>query len=198
VGSLLFLKLMGVQFQHHDYYVLAPFWPGLVLVVALATTQLALHLGQLPRWVPQVLFVALALGILLPGLRRYRERMSEPYQAFSNDYTYHWMMGGATALTNAGVPPQATLLVIGSGAPNLSLVYFDRRGLVWNPDRQNLPPSALLQQMTQVGLDYLIMPRPVFEEMRARYTDLLTTFSEFTANGQYVVLKPPHAQPHWR
>lgn len=198
VGSALFIKLMGVQFQHHDYYVLAPIWPGLVLLVALATTQLALHLRGLPRWVPRVVFLALGLGILLPGLHRYRARMGEPYQGFSNDYTYHWMQGGAAALTQAGVPPQATLLVVGSGAPNLSLVYFDHRGLVWNPDLQNLPPGALLKQMTDVGLDYLVMPRPVFEELRTRYADLLTVFSEFSANGQFVVLKPPHALPHWR
>jgi hypothetical protein len=198
VGSLLFLKLLGLQFLHHDYYVLAPFWPGLVLLVALATTQLALRLQRAPRWVPQVLFLALALGILLPGLRRYRERMSEPYQAFSNDYAYHWMMGGAAALAKAGVPPEATILVVGSGAPNLSLVYFDRRGLVWNPDHQSLTPSALLQQMTEVGLDYLLMPRPVFDELRGLHPGLLTTFSEFTATSQFVLLKPPHALPHWR
>lgn len=198
VGSALFVKLMGVQFQHHDYYVLAPIWPGLVLLVALATTQLAQHLGGLPRWVPRVAFLALALGILLPGFSRYRARMGEPYQGFSQDYSYHWMLGGAAALAQAGVPPQATILVVGSGAPNLSLVYFDRRGLVWNPDRQNLPPSALLQQMTEVGLDYLILPRPVFEELRTRYPDLLSTFSQFAATGQFVVLKPPRALPHWR
>jgi hypothetical protein len=196
IGSLLFLTLMGVQFIHHDYYVLAPFWPGLLLVVALAITQLARLLAPLPQLGRHVLFLALALGILLPGLHRYRARMAEPYQTFSNDYTYHWMMGGAAALTKAGIFPEATILVLGSPAPNLSLVYFDRRGLVWNPDRQNLPPSALLQQMTDVGLDYLIMPRPVFEEMSAHYADLLTTFSQFTTNSHYVVLKPPHVIQH--
>jgi 4-amino-4-deoxy-L-arabinose transferase-like glycosyltransferase len=57
-GSLLFFGLMGGQFYHHDYYVLAPFWPWLVLLVALGTTQLALRLAHTPRLLRHVLFGA--------------------------------------------------------------------------------------------------------------------------------------------
>lgn len=198
LGGLLFLKLMGVQFTHHDYYVLASFWPALVLLVALATTQLAQRIAGWPLMARHALFAALALGLLIPGLRRYRARMNDPYPPFSQDYTYRWMQGGAAGLAAAGVPANATILVLGSGAPNLGLVYFDRRGLAWNPDRQHLPPSVVRQQMTTVGLDYLIMSKPVFEEMRGRYTDLLTTFKQLLDNGQYVVLQLPDPSPHWQ
>lgn len=197
VGGLLFFKLMGTQFFHHDYYVIAPFWPGLVLLVALGTTQLALRLGRLPRLARHLLFGAVVLGLLIPGLRKYRARMSDSYLPFSTDYNYRWMQGGAARLAAAGVPTSATILLVGDGAPNLGLIYFDRRGVVWNPDRNQLPPSVLVRKMTEVGLDYLIMNQAVFEEMRARYPDLLTTFRPFIATGQYVVLKPPHPIPHW-
>ena len=198
VGALLFFKLMGAQFFHHDYYVIAPFWPGLVLLVALATTQLALRLSRLPRLARHALFGAVVLGLLIPGLHKYRARMSDPYLPFSTDYSYRWMQGGAARLAAAGVPASATILLLGDGAPNLGLIYFDRRGLVWNPDRNQLPPSALVQEMNEVGLDYLIMNKPIFQEMRARYPDLLTTFSPFITTNQYIVLKPPHLAPHWQ
>lgn len=197
VGGLLFFKLMGAQFFHHDYYVIAPFWPGLVLLVALGITQLALRLGRLPHLARHVLFGAVALGLLIPGLRKYRARMGDPYLPFSADYNYRWMQGGAARLAAAGVPTSATILLVGDGAPNLGLVYFDRRGLVWNPDRNQLPPSVLVQKMQEVGLDYLIMNQAVFQEIRTRYPDLLTTFSPFITTGQYVVLKLPHLVPHW-
>jgi hypothetical protein len=197
VGALLFFKMMGLQFLHHDYYVIAPFWPAIVLLVALATMQLALRLAWLPRLARHCLFGAVVLALLIPGLRQYRARMGDSYLSFSDYYTYRWMQGGAKGLASAGVPANATILVIGSGAPNLSLVYFDRRGLVWNPDRTQLPPTVLLSKMNEFGLDYLIMSQPVFQEMKSRYPDLMTTFAQFSATEQYVVLKPPHINQHW-
>lgn len=197
IGALLFFKLMGLQFAHHDYYVLAPFWPGLTLLVALATVQLALGLARLPGLLREVAFGALVAGLLLPGLHKYRDRMHEPYLPFSDYYTYHWMQGGAARLTAAGIPATATIMVVGDDAPNLSLVYFDRRGLVWNTNQQLEPPAAMLRQMTETGLDYLIVPTPAYRGLLARYPDLLTTFAPVLDTGQYVVLKPPHAIPHW-
>jgi hypothetical protein len=197
IGALLFFKIMGQQFFHHDYYVIAPFWPGLVLLVSLATTQVALRLAWLPRLVRHILFGAVVLALFIPGLRRYRARMGDPYESFSDYYTYRWMQGGAERLSAARVPTSATLLVVGSGAPNLSLVYFDRRGLVWNPDRNQAPPSALLAKMNEFGLDYLVMSQPVFQEMQRRYPDLLATFAQFIGTDQYVVLKPPRIMQHW-
>jgi 4-amino-4-deoxy-L-arabinose transferase-like glycosyltransferase len=197
VGGTLFFRLMGAQFFDHDYYVLASFWPGLVLLVALATSQLALRLAGAPRLLRHVLFGAAVLGLLVTGLRQYRTRMADPYLTFSDYYTYRWMQGGAAQLAAARVPAKATILVIGEDAPNLSLVYFDRRGLVWNPDRSQLPTSAVLQKMTEVGLDYLIMRQAVFQEVAHRNPDLEAAFSPLISTKQYVVLQRRHAPRHW-
>lgn len=198
VGSLVFFRLMGAQFFDHDYYVLASFWPGLVLLVALATTQLALRLAATPRLVRQVLFGAALVALLVPGLRQYRTRMGDTYLPFSDYYTYKWMQGGAAQLAAAHVPAQATILVIGEDSPNLSLVYFDRRGLVWKPDLNQLPTSAVLTKMTEVGLDYLVMRQGVFQNLLQQHPDLPAAFGPVASTPQYVVLKRLHAPPHWQ
>jgi 4-amino-4-deoxy-L-arabinose transferase-like glycosyltransferase len=197
VGGVVFFWAMGPQFEIHDYYVLAPYWPALALLVALGTTLLAQRLARMPRWLPQVLFGALLLGLLVPGLRHYRARTSDPYPPFSEYYTYRWMQGGAATLTAAQVPTSATVLVLGEKAPNLSLVYFDRRGITWDPNLTELPQGAILQRMRDVGLDYLIMRQQVLQSVRQLHPDLLGAFQPLVANSQYVVLKRLNVARHW-
>jgi 4-amino-4-deoxy-L-arabinose transferase-like glycosyltransferase len=197
LGCLLFVWAMGTQFSDHDYYVLASFWPGLLLLVALATTQVAQHLAHTPRWLRHLLFGAVLLGLLVPGLRRYRARMSDPYLGFSAYYNYRWMQGGATQLAAAHVPSEATILVVGEEAPNLSLVYFDRRGAVWNPYLPQVTTSDVLRRMTEVGLDYLIMRQAVYQKLVQRQPDLLVAFSPVLSTPQYVALKRRSGPPHW-
>ena len=197
LGGALFFWAMGPQFEIHDYYVLAPYWPALTLLVALGTTLLAQRLARVPRWLMQGLFGAVLLGLLVPGLQHYRARTSEPYSPFSEYYTYHWMQGGAAALAAAQVPANATVLVLGATAPNLGLVYFDRRGLTWDPDLKQVPKGAILQKMSDAGLDYLIVRQPLVQELRQLHPDLLSAFSPLIANSQYVVLKRLGAARHW-
>lgn len=190
LGGALFLRLMGAQFIDHDYYALASFWPLLVLAVALATTQVAQRLARAPRWVAPGLFGAVGLVLLVTGLQHFRARMGEPYRGFSTYYSYRWMQGGAARLAAAGVPPSATLLVLGEDAPNLSLVYFDRRGLTWNPDSAHLPPTReLAQKMTDAGLGYLVLRQDLAHALARQHPDLPGTFQPFVSTPRYVVLK---------
>jgi 4-amino-4-deoxy-L-arabinose transferase-like glycosyltransferase len=194
VGAALFVRVMGAQFIDHDYYVIASFWPLLLLLVTLATTQLAQRLAGAPRWLAPLLFGVVGVALLGQGLRHYRARMSDPYRHFSQYYSYRWMQGGAAELALAHVPTTATLLVLGEQAPNLSLVYFDRRGITWAPDLAHLPPSReVLQKMTESKLDYLVMRQEVFRALSSQHPDLPTAFQSVVSTSQYVVLKYPSA-----
>lgn len=202
-GGLIFFLLLGRQLADHDYYVLAPYWPGLSLLVALATVEAAnwrqAAAGSTRAFgrPKAVVFGGALLALLGAGIPAYRARMGEPYPPFSDYYAYHWMQGGAVALRAAGVPPTATLLVLGENAPNLSLVYFDRRGLVWKPDLSQVSSGELLGRMRLVGLDYLVMRRAVFENLAQTHPDLLPAFTPLVRNGRYVVLRWNSAPPHW-
>jgi hypothetical protein len=197
IGALAFFRLMGVQFFDHDYYVLASFWPGLVLLVALATTQLALRLAAAPGLLRSALFGVALVALLATGLPRYRARTGNVYPPFSDYYSYRWMQGGAAQLAAAQVPATATVLVLGEEAPNLSLVYFDRRGLVWNASDEEEEPSNVLQKMTDVGLDYLVLQRSTLQGIVRRYPAFLAPFRTTVSNPRYVVLQRLNAPKHW-
>ena len=196
VGGWLFFWLMGAQLMDHDYYVLAPYWPGLVLLVALATVQAASW-----RWLPalgrSLGFGALLVLLLVFGLHRFRARMDDPYQHFSDYYTYRWMQGGASTLAIAKIPTTDNILVLGEDAPNLVLTYFDRRGLVWKPDINRMPSAELLEKMTTNGLDCLVMRQGIFHELEDAHPDLLPSFRLAASTPQYVVLKRLALTPHW-
>lgn len=190
LGAAVFLRLMGAQFADHDYYVLASFGPLLVLLVALAITQVAQRLAGAPRWLAPGLFAALGLVLLATGLQHFRARMSDPYRTFSKYYSYRWMQGGAASLAAAHVPAGATLLVLGEDAPNLSLVYFDRCGLTWNPDSTHLPSTGeLTQKMAEAKLSYLVMQQPLARALARQHPDLPGTFQPIVRTPRYVVLK---------
>ena len=203
IGSWVFFKLMGRQLADHDYYVLAPCWPGIILLVALAAVQATSW--QLPRmqwnyglrFINYAAFGAALIGLIWVALPQYRARMSDDYPPFSDYYTYRWMRGGAAAMQAAKVPATATLLVLGEDAPNLSLVYFDRCGLVWKPDISRMPSTELLDKMTNAGLDHLLMRQEVFQGLAQAHPDLLPAFTELISNGQYVLLKRKAVSKHW-
>ena len=196
VGGWLFFRLMGTQLMDHDYYVLAPFWPGLVLLVALATTQVALW-QRIPALVRSSGFAVLLLLLLVPGLRHFRARTGDPYQPFSDYYTYRWMLGGADSLAAAHIPANNNILVLGEDAPNIALTYFDRRGLVWKPNINQMPSAELLGKMTAYGLDCIVMRQAVFHELAQAHPDLLPAFRTAVTTPQYVVLKRRSIIPHW-
>jgi len=195
-GGGAFFWLMGMQFYDHDYYVLTPYYPGLALLVALAIVQLAgwyERASQRPGglWLvvrclgPFALAVA-GLGLVVLGLRHHRVRTRDTFLPFSDYYRHHWMQGGAAALAAAQVPPNATLLVLGEEAPNLALVYFDRRGMVWNPNLAQLTPTTLLDTLHHDGLDYVLMSQEVFRQLPATSG----YFQPLLRTPQFVLLAP--------
>ncbi len=196
VGGGVFFLLMGLQFADHDYYALAPYYPGLALLVALAAVQLASWYGPASRpkagprplsqrLGPYALAVAIVSLVAL-GLRHYRIRITDPYRPYSDYYRYRWMQGGAAALAAARVPARATLLVLGEEAPNLPLVYFDRRGRVWNPDLAQLTPTALAAALRRDGLDYVLVSQEVFRQLPA----MPGYFRPMLRTSQFVLLAP--------
>ena len=203
VGGYVFFRLFGLQLPDHDYYVLAPYWPALTLLVALAAVQLATWQWRAGRWRPwfdagrYAVLGGVVAGLLVVGVPRYRARTGEPYRSFSNDYSYHWMQGGAAALRAAHVPATATILVMDGQAPNLSLVYFDRRGLVWQPDLASVSSADLLGEMATRGLDYLIIRPPGFDALAKTHPDVLPAFRQVVRTPQYVVLGLVHPAKHW-
>lgn len=195
LGGWAFFWLFGLQLIDHDYYVIAPYWPGLTLLIALATVQMATWSLANRRWNQvwhlgrYMLFVGVLVPLVTLGLPRYRARMQDLYPPFSDYYTYKWMQGGANTLKASHVPQNSMLLVIGEEAPNVSLVYFDRRGITWKPAIPTLTIAAVVEKMETNRLDYLLMRRDIFQQLASLQPSLETVFKPIIKNERYVVLQ---------
>ncbi|UYZ62081.1 glycosyltransferase family protein [Hymenobacter weizhouensis] len=193
VGGLAFFALMGKQFIDHDYYALAPYAPLLTLVVAGAA-----YVADRQQW--QWSGVAAGVGVvvlLAIGWHRHTQRMQEPYGNFSNYYSYHWMVNADAALARARVPARAQVLVLGEDAPNLALVYLNRRGITWKSDLATVTETELLNRMQQKKLHYLILSQRNMRVFGPAHPDLLRTFRLVYATPNFVVYQPRTLPAPW-
>lgn len=172
--------MMSAQLGVHDYYMICIMGPPAMLLLVLALLNLARYTGWL-RYA-----TSLGLGVLLfflvaNGYKRLNRRMSNDYPPFS-PYGHLWMRGGANELAAAGVPKTSSILFFNDDAPNISLVYFDRRGIAWRPENAALiTPADFLDRMAADSLDYLVMAPSVYALLAPQHTAMA---AEFETVGQ--------------
>ena len=194
-GAKLFFELMGTQFHDHDYYIISPFMPLAVVLIILAII-VAEKYAIIKKYL-FVMWIPLAVALGITGFTQHRARTHEPYKSFSPNYHYRWMQGGAAALQAVGVPPTARIFVLGDSAPNLSLVYFGRRGLVWNGEPFGMPTAEIQLRMVAHELQYLVMSQDAFEKFAPNHAQFLATCKRTTASLSFVVLEPDLSGQHW-
>lgn len=190
-GVVVLYALMGSQLMVHDYYIIAPLMPLLVFILVGALWALQAILSQRrSKWIAKLVFV-LAIGVpLVAGAKHHYARMTDPYKPHSDSYVYRWMVGGEQKLRAAGVPPSAFILVLGESAPNLSLVYFNRRGITWNPNLDKVSPDTLLRTMAGRRLSYLIMRKEIEEQVQRENPALLVPFRLVFQDDKCYIFKP--------
>lgn len=165
--AYLFYKLLGVQLDVHDYYIICSFMPPAILLLVLALLELGGLRGRGRA------LVTTGLGLLVvwlvgSGYFRLRQRFSDDYPPFSEFYTHAWMRGGANLLKQLQVPATARILVLDDPAPNLALVYFDRRGLTWQPSLSTLYSADILRKMAGDSLNYVVMSPKAYQQLPER------------------------------
>ncbi len=165
--AYLFYKLLGAQLDVHDYYMICSFAPPAVLLLLLALLEFGPAQGR-RRLLGTVGLGLLTVYLLSSGYRRLQRRFSDDYLPFSQFYTHAWMRGGASLLRQLQVPTTARILVLDDPAPNLALVYFDRRGLTWQPDLSSLHGADLLRKMVGDSLNYVVMSPTAYQRLPER------------------------------
>lgn len=127
-GMLLVSYLMGSQFIDHDYYIIPIFLPFIIL----QAYRFIIASGQRIITRPQQKGIIVTVLMLLTwSYISTQQRLSWYYKEFSDDYHAGWMKQGAHYLQNA-IPDREQIIVLNEGAPNLALVYFNRKGYVLN------------------------------------------------------------------
>ena len=175
-----FVLVMGAGLGAHDYHMICAIGPPALLLLLLGLLNLGRYAGRV-RYATSLGLGILVFFLVANGYKRLNHRMSDDYPPFS-PYSHLWMRGGAAELAQANVPQASNILVLNEGAPNVPLVYFDRRGLAWQPaDLGAVTTNDLLNRMTADSLDYLVMSPTVYAQIAPQHPAMAT---EFEAIGQ--------------
>ena len=195
VIAYVFVQLMGAQLGVHDYYLICSLIPPALLLLVLALLNLGRYTGRV-RYAISVGLGALTIFLVVSGYKRLHRRMSDDYPPFSQYYTHLWLRGGAEELRRAGVPETSGILVVDQ-APNTALVYFDRRGLVWQPDNPGaLTAADFLTRMAADSLDYAIMPPGLYAQLAPQHAAFAAAF-ESVGQVPAVVLRRRDRKRPW-
>ncbi len=158
VGGVALYLLLGRQYVHHDYYLLACAYPTLMLTLVVVANRLddVLRARRGARRRLAVVPVAVTL-LCVPSLlhRLEVERRADWLPGLG------WLDGARELLDSTGVGSRAPVVVYFDGGPNLPLVYLRRPGYVVHADqrgRRQLAPSDLPEFMEDRDVHWLLIP----------------------------------------
>lgn len=154
--ALLFFYLFGSQLIVHDYYMLAIFFPLITYLLVISIIGLKQRLTHSGMKELQPGFVAALLLVFFLADHQIYNRL-HMIGNYDNNYSYRWLSEGAAVLDSAKVPKSEQIVVAGDNAPNLSLVYFNRKGYVIPGDAWNDELGNGTRYLREKALRYIIM-----------------------------------------
>lgn len=129
----------GGQLHVHDYYMLAICYPlivyGLLLAALSIHRQIAPGTNRRSRRAIRAGLAGVSLMLLFFTDFQIYRRFHEMGTYAGYNPSAPWLEGGRNVLAQLGVPDTARIVALGEPAPNLSLVYFDRKGYNLPQDR---------------------------------------------------------------
>lgn len=136
-GSSILTILFGVQLVHHDYYFLSIWQPEIIITLTI------LFISYRNRIIyPKAIYafnVVVIIGITVLsyfGLNRLEKRLTLDVETYPLAHTYnsaYWMHNGANIMDSLSIDKNTNIYVLDESAPNLGLLYFDRRGINASP-----------------------------------------------------------------
>ncbi len=164
IGIAAVFYLMGAQFIDHDYYFIPIFLPFVVLL-AIAYVILIGN-KAFSQSIPNTLSMVLCY-LLIFSYFKTQARISPDYKGFSNNYNTGWMKEGKEILTKLRVPENEKIVVVNEAPPNLSLIYFDRKGYVLNRELWGEHFGWLNHLFSDYKVKYGVAKRSEFEKLTA-------------------------------
>lgn len=165
LGLLCITVLFGVQFTHHDYYVLGTLFPGLLFSFLLVSSH---FLPFVHPYTSASLLGLVAFFSYSEANSRYFARMSEIVHInnYPENYERDWLLG-ADIILDQYASPEDAIYVCYVHEPNLSLIYFNRKGATFNPEEMSRSESPFRYFLPQVN--------PKFIALKTEYKNQLMT-----------------------
>ncbi len=154
--SLILLGLFSGQLIDHDYYYIILGLVFLVLLYGLSLIEIGQRLSM-PYTLVTILAGILAILLLDQSYYRLEERRSPDYAGFSEYYMYKWMAGGDKVLEKLSIPEDENILVLDEYAPNLGLIYFDRKGINYSYSKWKSEIKVITDILDERGWELVVI-----------------------------------------
>lgn len=188
VGILVVSYLMGGQFIDHDYYIIPILFPFLVL----QAFWLNIVIKDKPFFTSlkfKTLSTATFVVLILFSFVKTKERLGPKYRDFSNYYNTDWMKDGAKEIKKYSIPSDEYICVLNENPPNLSLVYFDRKGYALNRDLWGEKFESAYSFFKEKKLVYGIVKYSEFKRIAEVDNTFNTYFHSFHTDSNMVLFK---------
>lgn len=173
--------LFSKQYEIHDYYFIATFLP--LIAYCLVVAIIAIHKDLNERKSLAGIRLGLAcVAIMIFFFADHQHSLRIHMEGIYNqDYESKWLEKGKKALDELGVPANEHIAVADENPPNLSLVYYDRKGYAL-PKDWNMDLSGIKKFMEENGVRTLVMKSDKLDEFRSK--DSLVLGTNFVIIGQ--------------
>jgi hypothetical protein len=168
---------LGMQLANHDYYFLSSFYPAVIFFTSVALS--GSRLLQL-KWF-YIAFILLNGGTAYISIPKARERSSEVYHIRKKtiESPLRWMYDGDIKLDSAnfGTQSKGLIFVLYESAPNTSLIYFNRKGVVFNQEEMARKHPHLEYWINRLNPSFLILQNIWEEQLKKDKPEIYNTWT---------------------
>ncbi|MFT4522984.1 MAG: hypothetical protein ACI8ZN_001936 [Bacteroidia bacterium] len=192
LGVFLLICLLGNQFVNHDYYFFVTIIP-LFLLINLCIVQSFINQKKV---IQAFTFIALVLGAtsFVFASVEYPKRMNDTY-VWKKRIIYNeveWMRNGEEILTNKGISQKAIIFIAYEFGPNTALVYFGRKGKVFNHEEMTRDGKNMAYWLNRVQPEYFIVPGQWRSHLFRDQPQLQSQLFLFSKNDNFDIYRIKH------
>lgn len=194
VFAAIIFWLMGENLPVHDYYFIAIWMPffGFLLLESVLALNSVLGTSLAVRLLNVALVASMLIMFFFADFHTYR-RFSDYYPPHSEFYRTAWMENGKKVVDRL-IPKSEQIVVLEEDAPNLSLVYFDRKGHVLSEGRWWHSKGYLVDYMRDHDLQYLVVDKGKRDMLLGKDSLTFASFQKLTDDEQVQVYRL-HTKP---
>lgn len=190
IGLLFYTVAFGKQLPDHDYYFVSSF---LAWSVMASTVFLLRHPYVLSSCLTALVLPLLSVSNLVYGYEQFQARQYDVYYSGKQEIRNHaeWLMQFRKDGTDQLIPVNSKVFVVYEYEPNLSLVYLNRKGMVFNHEEMGRPGGHFQYWLNQVQPRYLLIRNEWNEQLIKDQESLYQTLQEIKKTDQYTLFRIP-------
>lgn len=152
LGIIVVFILMGQQFIDHDYYFIGIFIPFIFILFLVHGLSFSDYYTSSFKYIHSFLYVA----FLYLTYSHIQQRNAAEYLPFSEWYRSPWYEGAEEKLTKLNISKEEKVACVSESAPNLSLVYMNRKGFVFAPEWWGNDFNYLTNLSNEYGFNFIV------------------------------------------